>query len=371
MPKKLLINLFCVVFFPTISIASPPGATFCGPYTKSKPILLENASNITISDLEITNSKGVCITLNNCRNIKILKCQLGPSPDFGVALYNCTNVTISDCRIENVSTGVNAIECHGINVNHIQVKNVKGPFPMGQMVNFDKVSGVGNRVTDNVCENIMGKSYPEDIIAMYKSSGTAADPIQITNNWLRGGGPSKTGGGIMAGDSGGAYIVIKDNILVNPGQYGIGVASGTHIKVIGNRIYAKKQTFTGTGLYIWNQYPNKACALDTIADNKINWTNNEGKLDNFWNAGNCGNVAGWETNTFDTSINAAILPETIINNCMAAGVSAAASTPVKTAHFNFTGPWYITAFVLLLFLLTCPLYITLNTKWKGKTLHKP
>jgi hypothetical protein len=196
------------------------------------------------------------------------------------------------------------------------------------MVQFDNVTGKGNRVNDNICENIAGESHPEDIINMYETHGTPEDPVQITGNWIRGGGPSKTGGGIMAGDSGGSYMIIKDNILVNPGQYGIAVASGSHIKILGNKLYSKQMPFTNTGLYIWNQFANKACAEDTISGNVINWTDSTGTANPLWDGGNCGKVHGWATNVVDTTVTAGILPDTIVTGCLEEKNAAKLNSPV-------------------------------------------
>jgi len=37
------------------------------------------------------------------------------------------------------------------------------------------------------------------------------------------------GGGIMLGDGGGSNIVAKNNILVDPGQYGMAVSGGSYM----------------------------------------------------------------------------------------------------------------------------------------------
>ncbi len=121
-------------------------------------------------------------------------------------------------------------------------------MPRGQMVQFNNVKGGGNSINYNVVENILGQSSPEDAISVYMSNGIVGDPIQVVGNWIRGGGPSGSGGGIMVGDYGGSHILVKDNILVDPGQYGIAISSGTGISIKNNKIYAKQQSFTNVGL---------------------------------------------------------------------------------------------------------------------------
>ncbi len=298
------------LLFPFLCQASTPGAVYNGPYISFFPVVLSYRNDVTISGLQIYNTDGDCIQLINCRNIKIVKCRLGYSAGCGISLVNCENITINDCRIDSVATGVYAVDSHGISVTNITVQNVQGPLPRGQMVQFNNVSGTGNRVNYNICENIADKSKPEDAINMYKTNGTAADPVQVTGNWIRGGGPSLSGGGIMAGDNGGSYIVVKNNILVNPGQYGIAIAGGNNIQILGNIIYSKQQQFTNVGLYIWNQYKT-ACALNTISGNKINWVNKAGEPADMWDGSNCGKVAGWDDNNLHANITDSILPVNI------------------------------------------------------------
>ena len=287
------------------------GSSYSGTYTTSAPITWNGISNQTISKLQITNTSGNCITLNNCSNITIEYCKLGPSKNEGVYLSNCTNITIINCTLANVESGVYAASSSGVKFTYNDVQNVQGPFPKGQMCQFDKVSGAGNSISYNVSENISGQSNPEDCISLYKTNGTAASPVLIVGNWIRGGGPSTSGGGIMTGDAGGSYITVQDNILVNPGQYGIAVASGTNIIVSNNKIYGKAQAFTNVGLYVWNQYAT-ACSSITCMNNQVNFYYKAGTVNNTYNPGNCGTVTGWSTNTFPTTLNESILPTKII-----------------------------------------------------------
>lgn len=290
------------------------GASFCGPYNSSEPIVLNGISDMTISELEISNPNGNCIQLRNCHNIIIQKCKLGPSSGNGVNLYECTNISVIDCRMESVATGVYALESTDINVENITVKNVQGPKPRGQMVQFNKVNGTRNKVNYNVVENILGESTAEDAINMFKSNGTSLNPIQIKGNWIRGGGPSKSGGGILLGDGGGSNYLVQDNVLVNPGQYGIGVASGTNARILNNRIYSKQQDFTNVGLYVWNQYDSE-CNNITVMGNEVNWTNKSGNLNGAWNGNNCGEVNNWKDNNWEADIDDSLLPDTIILDC--------------------------------------------------------
>jgi len=312
MKKQVVLNVIFLVLFKCLSFGQ--GSAYCGPFIVKSPIVWNEENNKTISGLEIANPKGHCIKLTDCSNIIIQNCKLGPSKNEGVYLYHCKNITITNCSMDSVDSGVVADGCTGIKVIHNDVKNVLGPMPRGQMVQFGRVYGGGNSISYNVGENIQGQSFPEDEISLYMSNGTPEDPIRVIGNWIRGGGPSTSGGGIMTGDKGGSYVLVEDNILVDPGQYGITISSGEHITIKNNKIFGKKQPFSNVGLSSWNQYSSE-CSSNTIQDNEVNFTNKEGVLNCLWNAGNCGVITGWKTNFYNSNLKPTLLPSKIIGRC--------------------------------------------------------
>ncbi len=289
--------------------------TTLNSYRFSRPIVLVNVHNKTISGLDITGGNTPAITLKNCTNIKITGNKLSNSTDVGIHVYQCKNITIDNNYITNVSTGVYVQQNTGggIVITNNRFLNMRGPLPRGQFVQFNNVNGPGCLIANNTCENIIGQSYAEDAISLYMSNGTAYSPITVKNNHIRGGGPSKTGGGIALGDAGGSHQLVENNILVNPGQYGIGVAGGTDMQVLNNKIYATRNTFTNVGITVWNQYTNiSGCAKIVVRGNQVNWTNANGVLNPAWNNGNCGKVEGWDENTWNANISANILPQVLI-----------------------------------------------------------
>ena len=156
-------------------------------------------------------------------------------------------------------------------------------------VQFDKVSGDGSSISRNVGENDLGNSTAEDMISLFESSGTEASPIRIVGNQLRNGGPSDSGSGILLGDGGGSFQIAEDNRLVNTGQVGIGVASGTNIAVADNKVYSEAQPWSNVGIYVWNQYPTE-CANITVSGNQVNWTSATGRQNHWFNGGGCSGV---------------------------------------------------------------------------------
>ncbi len=325
MKRQSFLIVALLVAFQCLTFAQ--GSKFAGPYTSSAPISWNGVKNKTISNLEIINPNGHCIELVNCSNITIVNCKLGPSKQEGVYMYNCSNIKVENCTLDHNDTGVFAGASTGISVMNNDVINVQGPMPRGQMVQFAEVSGGGNRICYNVVENTLGQSYPEDAVSLFKSNGIEGDPIQVVGNWIRGGGPSNSGGGIMTGDMGGSYILVQDNILVNPGQYGITIASGHHISIKDNKIYSKQLPFSNIGLSAYKQYQIDTFN-DTIMNNEVNFTYMDGQLNNLLNDGKCGTIYGWNTNKYDPTLNEDVLPTKIVGKALIQGVTT--ETPELT-----------------------------------------
>ena len=284
-------------------------------YIPSGVINLNGSHDTVISGISINAGKVPAINLINCYNVRITGNKLYNSTDVGIQLFNCKNITIENNFFTNLSTGVYAVQITegGIVVNNNQFLNMKGPFPRGQFVQFDTVSGPGCSISYNKGENIFGQSYPEDAINLYKSNGTADSPIKITGNWIRGGGPSKTGGGIMLGDNGGSFETASDNILVDPGQYGMAIAGGDHNSIINNLVYGRSQYFTNVGVYLRGTYGYK-CTNSSISGNKVKFINYENYENDGWIGPRNPRPAGWGTNIFGAHLDATILPPVIVSN---------------------------------------------------------
>lgn len=297
----------------TCTIASTPaGGTAVKCYTQSGPV--KASSNQTISGLHITNPNGPCITVDNTNDVTIVDNLIGPcapsAEGVGIRVYQSTRIKVLDNAFNDVSTGVYAADSSNgaLLMENNDATKVRGPMPRGQMIQLNAYSGSDIVIRCNRSDQALGGygTGPEDHISMYASSGTASSPIRILNNKMRGGG-SPTGGGIMTGDNGGSYIQVKGNILQDPGQYAIGIASGTNISVVDNLVYAARRAWSNVGVYIWNQTTSMACNSNEISGNRVNYTHRDGFANPYWNDGNCGGVITNTPNTFpDATLTAAI-----------------------------------------------------------------
>ncbi|MEM9418861.1 MAG: right-handed parallel beta-helix repeat-containing protein [Planctomycetota bacterium] len=270
-----------------------------------EPIVLHNQTGITFRSLKIEGD--ISITLENCKDITIISCDLRSirasgvdnlriynshlhdSENNAVSLDGCHDVVIQGNLIENVATGVYAHQSTAVQVVGNLCFDVQGPFPRGQLVQFDKVTGLDNLIMGNIAANRHGQSNPEDMVNLYQSVGTAESPIRVELNYLAGDpdvgseDKSESGSGIMLGDGGGQHQVCFNNTLINPGQVGIGVAGGGDIQVLNNTIVGGRSNVANVGLYTWHQYAEANVGPVLVADNRVQWINAKGLSNPYWN----------------------------------------------------------------------------------------
>lgn len=315
------------------ALHSPAGIPSGTTLKTVPPMVISGKKNMVIRGVRIHNPRGSCILINNgSQNILIENSEIGPCAINGIDIkgsttvkvqnsylydiknsavgtYNVTGLHVYNNRIERYKKGVYSILSKQTVLRHNKFLN-GNPWKFstaGQAVQFNAVTGAGNRVNCNVIENRPGESYVEDVINMYKSSGVSAYPIQIMSNKIKGGGPSTSGTGINPADHGSSYVLVKDNILVDPGTIGTGIWGGHHLQIINNLIYARQQPFTWSGITIWNQRqtPNK-CYGHTASGNSVNWTDKYGKKNPYRNSGSCGIITGLSNNNWNAPIGPSI-----------------------------------------------------------------
>lgn len=280
----------------------PPPTTEPGPTTpvptvayltlpKAEAKIIYRDTNVVIENLQFANVDGIAIYIKFCSNVIIRNCFFNKATAEAINIESSVNIRVENCLFNRANTGVYAMESQEIKVTNNQFVNARKreDKSRGQFIQFNQVRGEGNVIDNNKGENFFDESDPEDLISLYISSGTAASPISIRNNTFRGGGPSTSGGGIMTGDHGGSYMVVENNTLVDPGQYGIASAGGTNISIINNKIFARRQEFTNNPLYVWGQI-GVLCSDIHVRGNRVNWTDRNGYVNWGWNAGNCLNT---------------------------------------------------------------------------------
>jgi hypothetical protein len=233
-----------------------------------------------------------------------------------VEFENSDTLVVRRNRMERVATGVAVPNSRRIVIEHNTVRNVQGPLPRGQMVQFNGVNGGGNVVRCNTLENVPGQSgVVEDHISMYASSGAPGDPIRIEYNRTKGGeSPDVSGCGIVVGDvNGGNHFRVTGNVIVNSGNCGIGLTAGSDVQITQNTVVSRGQRQANVGLLAWNLY-RRGCSGNTFADNRVYWdaTLRWGGVNHMWDGApdySCQPIVGWNTNIVDASLTEAVFDQ--------------------------------------------------------------
>ena len=154
-------------------------------------------------------------------------------------------------------------------------------------IQFDAVQSVPHiEVGWNEVVNYPGQSLVDDNIDLYRSSGTANQPLEIHDTYIQGAYPS--GGGIAIKGSAGdtaeqapAFNNIHDNQVVGTGNYGIRFAAGHDNLALNNRVISSGLLPDGTRVAARNAGlangedagPVAAGSMftNTMRDNLIGW----------------------------------------------------------------------------------------------------
>ena len=282
---------------PTSAAAAEPDlpeATSTPPLDPQRvggPIIIKGEEGITIENWSISNPDGACVTVVGSSDITIKNSTIGPCGSWGVFIDRSSRVTVqgSNIRTGSAEGGIYALSSNAIAVLGNDIVN-SGRNP----VQFDKVTGAGNRI-DN---NSISHSASEDMISVYKSGGTSANWLTVRGNTVRDNvGESSSGSGIMVGDAGGSYILVQGNHLTDPGQAGIGVAGGSNVRVLDNTVKSARFSWSNVGIYTWDQ-SSSGCDNIEVRDNTVDWVDQSGQSNPAWDGGGCGTISGWDNNSW-------------------------------------------------------------------------
>ena len=288
------------------------GHALATSYTWTSPVSYYSKNNITISGLAISGGTNG-IALYNCNNVHITNCKVYNTSSFGIMLNNCTNITVDYCYVTNAKSGVHVYKGSTIKVNNNQFYNMNGPFPDGCFVQFAGVSGGGNQINYNKCQDDAWHGHPQDGISLYQSNGRYQDSIQVIGNQIRGGQVQFDSGGaagIVLGDVGGSYQVARYNTVVNSGYVGMQVVGGNNIKMDHNTIYSSSTPVSNTGINCGN-YSGQSSWNINISYNKIKWIQRTGSEWDLW-LDHVATPAGWSTNIQRANISSTVLPTPLI-----------------------------------------------------------
>jgi len=290
-------------------------------------------SGKVIQGVRMSNKDGACITIKGATNVRIEN-SLFIGCKIGVYGYDVSSIFVKGNRFERNGSAIKIARSEGpINIVYNEYQDL-GVFNLDWGANFvelNEVKGSGVLVGYNVGEcSILRGCNTEDLVSIFKSEGDKANPIVVVGNQFRGRGKSSSGSGIVAGDYGGGNVAILDNILVNPGQVGIGIVGGHDITIRNNTMFHGTDTglVSGTAIMVGKWGGGGECVNHRILYNRSNWYSSRGKVKSSWwpfgkdyskecfegvveNRGNIPTLDISDTSGSDGSLNETVLPEEI------------------------------------------------------------
>jgi hypothetical protein len=196
--------------------------------------------------------------------------------------------------------------------------NPLGPFPRGEQIQTGPGSNIiiSNNFMLSTADKTLGPAVgttnsapirygqdntgnrPSDNLSVYTTRN-----VDVENNYITGGvdatspgsGGSQASSGcglIVDGSNSSAPkgITFKNNTLVNTGQCGIGIATGTNQVVRDNKVISLNPKGHGnTAIYIWKQYESR-CGPVLLDGNIASLVRPDGYASGYWNGGGCVSV---------------------------------------------------------------------------------
>jgi parallel beta-helix repeat protein len=219
-------------------------------------VFVNSSTNITLSNLTIHDTEDSGITIFYGSNYKVNDNQISKTLGNAIKAQSLSDITIQNNSIDSVRSGIYVSGSSNVKVLKNNLSHMQGT-PRANFVQFNQVNGAGNRIMCNIgFQDAYGttgsQDSTEDNISVYSSNGTPTDPILVVGNKVKNGGPSRTGSGIMLGDNGGSNIIARDNVTVNTGNLGIAVSGGTNIQVLNNKLFSVTLPITNNALAAWN-----------------------------------------------------------------------------------------------------------------------
>src|SRR6185437_8922174 len=301
----------------------------------TEPVTIENATLRGRGNLIQAAVPHVQLVIRNTHGIGMNPNVRGLSPGRFLTAESFDSIDVENCQLDGtagiylLSYGGDFGSGHTIRILRNIAHNIDGRKGDGsgsfthqtslvQFVQLDKVTHLaGIEIAWNQITNEPGHSGVEDVISVYKSSGTASSPIRIHDNFIDGAYPvnphskSYSGGGIMLGDGSAdtvdaacGYVEAYSNQVLNTTNYGIAISAGHDIVFHDNRILSTGRLPDGSpvpaqnvGAYIWDTHHDSRRTPPTFYnnsghDNVIGWQKGRGRND-WWTP----DAAGWMNNT--------------------------------------------------------------------------
>lgn len=312
------------LFLNTVGQSPRPEGFDWDALTPQSPTSYTNAGTVVIDAKSFTNLNtgvlsGDLIQVSGTGNLTFKNCYFGPSIRNGATISGFTGtIRFENCLFvsNKVAIEITTSNCT-FQAENCQCINPWGaPLCKGQFFQSAVATFTNSYIRDCAMESFLGLASTEDWISLFTTNASAASRFIISDNLIRGGGPSISGGGIMLGDHGGSYATVENNKLRNPGNYQIAVSGGNNYIVQNNLAYSN-DPYSRIGMYAYGQQ-GYLCGSITFQNNGLFRQGG-----NPWYAGNgtpaesCGTITGanpWidQTNITNLTLAQLAFPSTII-----------------------------------------------------------
>lgn len=351
-----------LILIPVFFLAMPivvNNVDFCISRTTHAPITAVNGQDIKGDT--IFGGVNPCITVpNGVHDVHIHKNKLVGSTASTGAVYigsGCYNITVDSNVITTSVRGVFArLSTNNIVVRYNEFLDMADPNIYtnggGSSVQFNRVSGSGNRINRNYSMHTFTSVFTGDQFSLYQSNGVPGDPIQVDSNQMVNGSSKPEGDvGIDLGDGGGTYQEGKYNYCVNCGSSAGQVSGGFHMDLSFNWAYGAQTTYTNAGFGYNSPGTTTDHTTVTIGNNHSQWTLKNGAVLNYYFDPAVGQPVNWSTNVNDPSLNTSLLPNPLFGSCSVPtkpnvsypsyiGVYKTAISPVSPVNIGGTATGY-------------------------------
>lgn len=285
----------------------------------SQPVVIENARLLGGGDLIKTDfGRYAHVTVRNVQGASHEPAPAGRPPGRFLHADTYAHVHVERSSME----GTAGIYLHrarpGASVTIVgnRARNVDGRHADGlgghrgntfvQFLQINDAEGLrGAEIAWNEIVNVPYQSRVEDVISLYRTSGSVGDPVRVHDNYIQGAYPADpasdeySGGGIMLGDGGGAHLHATQNQVVGTSNYGIAISGGRSNRIDDNRVIScgllpdgRPIASQNVGIYIWNIGADGSFADNGGSGNLVAWSSASGDRNDWW----VPDAASWHDN---------------------------------------------------------------------------
>lgn len=274
----------------------------------SEPVLIENSTIRSAGHLISAPWASADLTVRNVAGEGLYPTVVGRPAGRFMHVEGYKNVTVENSYMDgtsgiylNTSDEGATVRIVGNRAHDIDGRRADGlgGYDGAAYVQFVQLNkGYSLRASEIAWNEVINRPYEsrvEDVISVYKTSGRAGDPLRIHSNYIEGAFAADpatdgySGGGIMLGDAGGAYLHAYQNRVVATSNYGVAISGGHDNRIDDNVVVACGQLSDGTpiaaqnvGMYVWDMRDDETFANNGGSGNQVAWAHPDHVRNDWW-----------------------------------------------------------------------------------------